>query len=85
MVLERDDVASSWRGHYDRLHLHTWRLLSCMPGLRISSERGPGRPLRMGGAEHPNAPGLHFVGYRNPMSGMFWEMSWEARRVAKAA
>lgn len=44
-----------------------------------------GRPLRMGGEEHPNAPGLHFVGYRNPMSGMFWEMSWEARRIAKAA
>jgi len=47
---------------------------------------GPsGRPLRMGGEEHPDAPGLHFVGYRNPMSGMFWEMSWEARRIAKAA
>ncbi len=43
-----------------------------------------GRPLRMGGEEHPNAPGLHFVGYRNPMSGMFWEMSWEARRMARA-
>jgi putative flavoprotein involved in K+ transport len=44
-----------------------------------------GRPLAMGGEEHPDAPGLHFVGYRNPMSGMFWEMSWEARRVARAA
>lgn len=52
--------------------------------LGVLDERS-GRPLRMGGEEHPDAPGLHFVGYRNPMSGMFWEMSWEARRVAKAA
>ena len=44
-----------------------------------------GRPLARGGQEHPAAPGLHVVGYRNPMSGMFWEMSWEARRVARAA
>ena len=44
-----------------------------------------GRPPALGGQEHPDAPGLHFVGYRNPMSGMFWEMSWEARRVARAA
>ena len=52
--------------------------------LGVLDERS-GRPLRMGGEEHPDAPGLHFVGYRNPMSGMFWEMSWEARRVARAA
>jgi len=52
--------------------------------LGVLDER-TGRPLCMGGEEHPGAPGLHFVGYRNPMSGMFWEMSWEARRVAKAA
>ena len=52
--------------------------------LGVLDERS-GRPLRMGGEEHPDAPGLHFVGFRNPMSGMFWEMSWEARRVAKAA
>jgi len=52
--------------------------------LGVLDER-TGRPLHLGGAEHPDAPGLHFVGYRNPMSGMFWEMSWEARRVARAA
>lgn len=255
VVLERDAIAASWRGHYDRLHLHTWRLLSGLPGLRISSRRGrwvardglvsyleayaahhrldvrtgvealrvereaggggwlvetsagaheapsvvvatgynraplvpawpgreqfsgdgdltrfglpapaggmfsdfrerdvvpildvglvrlirtrtvepvaavesfagarvrladgteltpdaviaatgyrrgleplvghlgvlderSGRPLRIGGEQHPAAPGLHFVGYRNPLSGMLWEISWEARRIARAA
>ena len=52
--------------------------------LGVLDERS-GRPFAMGGEEHPDAPGLHFVGYRNPMSGMFWEMSWEARRIARAA
>lgn len=52
--------------------------------LGVLDERS-GRPQVMGGLEHPDAPGLHFVGFRNPMSGMFWEMSWEARRIAKAA
>jgi putative flavoprotein involved in K+ transport len=52
--------------------------------LGVLDERS-GRPVSMGGEEHPDAPGLHFVGYRNPMSGMFWEMSWEARRIARAA
>ena len=33
VVLERaNDVGSSWRGHYDRLHLHTVRWLSHLPG-----------------------------------------------------
>ena len=36
IVLERgDDVGSSWRTRYDRLHLHTVRWLSCLPGYRI--------------------------------------------------
>ncbi|MFI0815071.1 flavin-containing monooxygenase [Streptomyces sp. NPDC021098] len=34
VVLEKSDtVAASWRGHYDRLHLHTTRRLSALPGL----------------------------------------------------
>jgi len=36
VVLERSDgVGTSWRGHYDRLHLHTPRELSGLPGLPI--------------------------------------------------
>jgi cation diffusion facilitator CzcD-associated flavoprotein CzcO len=29
------DVASSWRSHYDRLHLHTVKAYSAMPGMRF--------------------------------------------------
>jgi cation diffusion facilitator CzcD-associated flavoprotein CzcO len=32
IILERDQkVASSWRRHYERLHLHTVKQLSCLP------------------------------------------------------
>jgi cation diffusion facilitator CzcD-associated flavoprotein CzcO len=41
VVLERDSIASSWRRRYDRLHLHTWRLFSGLPGYRPASARGP--------------------------------------------
>ncbi|MEU3824882.1 NAD(P)/FAD-dependent oxidoreductase [Streptomyces sp. NPDC029080] len=41
VVLERSDrVAASWRGHYDRLRLHTTRRLSALPGLRIPRKFG---------------------------------------------
>jgi putative flavoprotein involved in K+ transport len=41
LVVERSDaVAASWRGHYDRLHLHTVRWLSHLPGLRIPRRNG---------------------------------------------
>ncbi|MDI2131108.1 NAD(P)/FAD-dependent oxidoreductase [Yinghuangia seranimata] len=40
-VLERDDaVGSSWRRHYERLHLHTPRRLSQLPGYRMPSSYG---------------------------------------------
>ncbi|MFC5657771.1 NAD(P)/FAD-dependent oxidoreductase [Streptomyces nogalater] len=42
LVLERSDrVGASWRGHYDRLRLHTTRRLSALPGLPMP--RGFGR------------------------------------------
>jgi putative flavoprotein involved in K+ transport len=41
LVLERDAVAASWRAHYDRLHLHTVRWLSHLPGYRIPRAEGP--------------------------------------------
>ncbi|MEV8568324.1 NAD(P)/FAD-dependent oxidoreductase [Streptomyces sp. NPDC051322] len=41
VVLEKsEDVAASWRSHYDRLHLHTTRRLSSLPGLRIPRSFG---------------------------------------------
>src|SRR3989440_12257577 len=41
LVLERDDaVGASWRKHYDRLHLHTVRWLSHLPGYRLSRRHG---------------------------------------------
>jgi hypothetical protein len=39
-VLERDAVGASWRRHYDRLHLHTVRWLSHLPGLRFNRAHG---------------------------------------------
>jgi putative flavoprotein involved in K+ transport len=33
-------LANSWRGHYDRLHLHTARWLSHLPGYRIPRRYG---------------------------------------------
>lgn len=42
VVLEQSSrVGASWRGHYDRLHLHTARTLSDLPGLGLP--RGHGR------------------------------------------
>lgn len=40
VVLERAAVAASWRSRYERLHLHTHRLLSSYPGLRPPRKLG---------------------------------------------
>lgn len=41
VILERSArVGDSWRQHYDRLHLHTVRWLSDLPGLPISRREG---------------------------------------------
>ncbi|MFI1013461.1 flavin-containing monooxygenase [Streptomyces sp. NPDC020965] len=41
VVLEKSDaVGASWRGHYDRLHLHTTRRLSGLPGLGLPRSFG---------------------------------------------
>jgi putative flavoprotein involved in K+ transport len=41
VVVERDDdIATSWRRHYERLHLHTPRWLSNLPGMRIPASEG---------------------------------------------
>jgi len=41
VVVDRaDSVGASWRNHYDRLHLHTVRWLSHLPGYRIPRRYG---------------------------------------------
>ncbi|MGW7204860.1 flavin-containing monooxygenase [Streptomyces sp. NPDC054837] len=41
VVLEKSDrVGASWRRHYDRLHLHTTRRLSALPGLAMPRRFG---------------------------------------------
>ncbi|HUL59973.1 MAG TPA: FAD-dependent monooxygenase, partial [Anaeromyxobacteraceae bacterium] len=66
VLLERDRaVASSWRGHYDRLHLHTDRRRSTLPGAPFppGTPRYPSRDqviayLERYAAEHAAAPRL---------------------------
>ncbi|MBD0424843.1 NAD(P)/FAD-dependent oxidoreductase [Streptomyces sp. TRM S81-3] len=43
-----------------------------------------GRPLLHGGRTRPDAPGLYFTGFTNPISGMLRELSIDARRIARA-
>ncbi|MFE3792711.1 NAD(P)-binding domain-containing protein, partial [Streptomyces goshikiensis] len=41
VVVEKSDgVGASWRGHYARLHLHTTRHLSALPGLAMPRRFG---------------------------------------------
>lgn len=41
VVLEKSgSVGASWRGHYDRLHLHTTRRWSALPGLAMPRRFG---------------------------------------------
>src|ERR1700730_6947078 len=41
LVVDRGEhVGTSWRGHYDRLHLHTARWLSHLPRLPIPAHAG---------------------------------------------
>jgi len=40
VVLEREAIAAKWRSRYERLHLHTHRLFSMLPGLRVARSNG---------------------------------------------
>jgi putative flavoprotein involved in K+ transport len=42
-----------------------------------------GSPVSRGGEEHPSAPGLHFIGYINPLSGRLWSIRSESQRIAE--
>jgi putative flavoprotein involved in K+ transport len=44
-----------------------------------------GRPMVHGAATHPNAPGLHFIGFTNPITGNLRELGIQARRIARAS
>jgi len=40
LVLEKADaVGASWRSHYERLHLHTVKSLSALPGMPFPAEQ----------------------------------------------
>jgi putative flavoprotein involved in K+ transport len=43
-----------------------------------------GEPLVHGAAEHPNAPGLHFVGYEVTLGGTFRHVGIQAKELAGA-
>ncbi|MEU1786010.1 NAD(P)/FAD-dependent oxidoreductase [Streptomyces sparsogenes] len=45
---------------------------------------GQGKPLAHGPRTAPSAPGLHFTGYTNPISGMLRELAIDARKIARA-
>ncbi len=42
-----------------------------------------GRPARNAPESHPNAPGLFFIGYSNPISGNPREIAGDARRLGR--
>jgi putative flavoprotein involved in K+ transport len=47
--------------------------------------RPDGRPLVHGGATHPNAPNLHFIGFVRKISGQLRPMRRDAKRIARVA
>jgi cation diffusion facilitator CzcD-associated flavoprotein CzcO len=43
-----------------------------------------GLPLHHGGEVHPAVPGLHFTGFRNPITGALRELRFESAAIASA-
>jgi cation diffusion facilitator CzcD-associated flavoprotein CzcO len=43
-----------------------------------------GRPTVRGGETHPNDPGMYFVGLSNPMKGLLFQISLDARAASRA-
>lgn len=52
--------------------------------LGVVEDRPRGRPAVHGAETHPDAPGLHFIGYTNPLSGMLREIAIDAKKIARA-
>jgi putative flavoprotein involved in K+ transport len=42
-----------------------------------------GRPTVQAGQMAENAPDLHFIGFTNPISGMFREFGFDAKKIAR--
>lgn len=47
IVEQRDQIASSWRRHYDRLHLHTVKQFSALPHMPFPEEYPKYVPLKL--------------------------------------
>jgi len=81
LVLEQsDDLGSSWRGHYDRLHLHTHRKHSALPGYRMPASY-PRYPSRLQVVEYLEEYARHHSiepAFGERVSGLskgkFWEI-----------
>ncbi len=58
-LLEQSAVGASWRGHYDRLHLHTARQFSGLPGFPMP-RTFPRYPARQQVVEYLEAYASHF-------------------------
>jgi putative flavoprotein involved in K+ transport len=43
-----------------------------------------GRPIVHDESTHPDYPSLYFIGYTNPITGMFRQFGIDARRIARA-
>jgi len=74
-IVEAEDVvAASWRRHYDRLHLHTPKGFSALPGLPMPKS-WPRYPARDQVAEYLELYQEHFdAAERRPQKG--GEMGW---------
>lgn len=76
LILERaPEVGSSWRTHYDRLHLHTDKAHSSLPGFKLP-EHYPRYPSRQQVVDYLQAYADHFG-----LSPRFNEAVQDAQRV----
>ena len=71
----RAEVVIAATGYHTALH-------ELVGHLGVLDERG--RPTVAAGTRHPAAPGLHFVGLRNPLIGLLNAIRIDAGRVARA-
>jgi putative flavoprotein involved in K+ transport len=54
------------------------------PSLPLSFLDDHGEPLIHGAEEHPEAPGIHFVGYQVTLDGMFRRVGIQAKQLARS-
>lgn len=97
LVLDRGESAGdSWRRRYDRLHLHTPRIQSALPGMRIPGRYGRwvakddmAEYVRAYADYHGIAPRFGTDVHRIDRNGGTWtaradEWSWRAQRIVVA-